>query len=320
MTDGLGAMVLASGEGRRLRPLTADVPKPMLPVLGQTLLDRALDKVAATGPHRIVVALHHRADVVADHLRSGPHPVSVKVEERLTGPAGAVRSYGADPDLKVLLVVSGDLLFDDDLGGLVDHHLVTAAEMTFATRRVSRASRFGVLEVDADGRVTRAREKPRVPDDEEHVVSAGIYCLSPRAVAAIPASTTFDFAEHLTPLLLRQGTRVQTYGLRGYWSDVGTPAALREANLAALRGLLTTRKDGGHLIHASDGSTYVSDRATVGPYVTFRGHNALLGPVRIGAGATVMDSVVMGGAVISAGSAICGALAWSPEPEGAHPR
>ena len=86
MTDGLGAMVLASGEGRRLRPLTADVPKPMLPVLGQTLLDRALDKVAATGPHRIVVALHHRPDVVADHLRSGRYPVSVKVEERLTGP------------------------------------------------------------------------------------------------------------------------------------------------------------------------------------------------------------------------------------------
>jgi NDP-sugar pyrophosphorylase family protein len=320
MTDGLGAMVLASGEGRRLRPLTAHVPKPMLPVLGQTLLDRALDKVAATGPHRIVVALHHRPDVVADHLRSGPYPVSLKVEERLTGPAGAVRSYGADPDLKVLLVVSGDLLFDDDLDGLVEHHLGTAAELTFATRRVNRASRFGVLDVDGAGRVTKAREKPLVPDDEEHVVSAGIYCLSPRAVAAIPASTTFDFAEHLTPLLLRQGTTVQTYGLRGYWSDVGTPAALREANLAALRGLLATRKDGGRLIQAGDGCTYVSDRATGGPDVIFRGHNALLGPARIGAGATVVDSVVMGGTVVSPGSAICGALAWSPEPEGAHSR
>ena len=61
-----------------------------------------------------------------------------------------------------------------------------------------------------------------MPDDEEHVVSASMYCLSPRAVAAIPASTTFDFAAHLTPLLLEQGARVQTYGLRGYWSDVGT--------------------------------------------------------------------------------------------------
>ncbi len=86
MTDGLGAMVLASGEGRRLRPLTADVPKPMLPVLGQTLLDRALDKVAATGPHRIVVALHYRADVVAGHLRSGPHPVSRRSRSGLPGP------------------------------------------------------------------------------------------------------------------------------------------------------------------------------------------------------------------------------------------
>jgi mannose-1-phosphate guanylyltransferase len=320
MTNGLGAMVLASGEGRRLRPLTADVPKPMLPVLGQTLLDRALDKVAATRPHRIVVALHYRPEVVADHLRRGPHPVSVRVEERLTGPAGAVRSYGADRDLKVLLVVSGDLLFDDDLGGLVDRHLATGAEMTFATRRVNRASRFGVLEVDAGGRVTGAREKPPVPDDEEHVVSAGIYCLSPRAVAAIPAGTTFDFAAHLTPLLLQHGETVQTYGLRGYWSDVGTPTALREANLAALRGLLATRKDGGRLIHAGGGSTYVSDRSTVGPDVIFRGHNAVLGPVTIGAGATVIDSVIMGGTVISPGSAICGALAWSPEPEGARPR
>ena len=135
----------------------------MLPVLGQTLLDRALDKVAATGPQRIVVALHHRADVVADHLRSGPHPVSVKVEERLTGPTRAVWSYGVDPDLKVLLVVPVTCCSTTIYRGLVDHHLVTAAEMTFATRRVNRASRFGVLEVDADGRVTRATEKPRCP-------------------------------------------------------------------------------------------------------------------------------------------------------------
>lgn len=315
MSNGLGAMVLASGEGRRLRPLTADVPKPMLPVLGQTLLDRALDKIAATRPHRIVVALHHRADVAISHLASGPHQIVAKVERELTGPAGAVRSYGADPGLRLLLVVSGDLLFDDDLGGLVDHHLATAAEMTFASRRVRRASRFGVLQVGPDGRVAGAREKPPVPDDEEHVVSAGIYCLSPRAVRAIPANTTFDFAADLAPLLLEQGAMVQSYGLHGYWSDVGTPAALRDANLAAVGNQLAATKDGGRLIHADDGSTYLSDSATVGTDVVFRGYNAVLGPARIGDGATVTDSVIMGGAVLPAGSALCGALAWSPEPE-----
>jgi NDP-sugar pyrophosphorylase family protein len=328
MSDGLGAIVLASGEGQRLRPLTAGIPKPLLPVLGQTLLDRALDKIAATRPHRVVVALHHRADVVISHLAAGPHQVVATVEQELTGPAGAVRSYGADPGLRLLLVVSGDLLFDDDLSGLVDHHLATGAEMTFATRRVRRASRFGVLETAPDGRVVQTREKPPVPDDEEHLVSAGIYCLSPRAVRAIPANTTFDFAAHLAPLLLEQGAIVQSHGLHGYWSDVGTPAALRDANLAALRsqlasekdGQLAAGKDGGRLIHTGDGSTYLSDGATVGTEVVFRGHNAVLGHARIGDGATVIDSVVMGGAVVPAGGILCGALAWSPEPdEGARP-
>jgi NDP-sugar pyrophosphorylase family protein len=319
MSDGLGAMVLASGEGRRLHPLTAGIPKPMLPVLGQTLLDRALDKIAATRPHRIVVALHHRADVVISHLASGPRQVVVTVEKELTGPAGAVRSYGADPDLRLLLVVSGDLLFDDDLGGLVDRHLATAAEMTFATRRVRRASRFGVLDIGQDGRVAGAREKPPVPDDEEHVVSAGIYCLSPRAVRAIPANTTFDFAADLAPLLLEQGAMVQSCGLHGYWSDVGTPAALRDANLAALRDQLSASKDGGRLIRTDDGSTYLSDRATVGTEVVFRGHNAVLGSARIGDGATVTDSVVMGAAAVPPGAVLFGALAWSPEPRSPEP-
>jgi NDP-sugar pyrophosphorylase family protein len=313
MSNGLGAIVLASGEGQRLRPLTAGIPKPLLPVLGQTLLDRALDKIAATRPHRVVVALHHRADVVISHLAAGPHQVVATVEKELTGPAGAVRVYGADPGLRLLLVVSGDLLFDDDLSNLVDHHLATGAEMTFATRRVRRASRFGVLETAPDGRVVRTREKPPVPDDEEHVVSAGIYCLSPRAVRTIPANTVFDFAAHLAPLLLEQGAIVQSRGLHGYWSDVGTPAALRDANLAALRNQLAAAKDGGRLIHTGDGSTYLSDEATVGTEVVFRGHNAVLGHARIGDGATVADSVVMGGAVVPAGAILCGALAWSPE-------
>jgi NDP-sugar pyrophosphorylase family protein len=313
VSDGLGAVVLASGEGRRLRPLTEGTPKPLLPVLGQTLLDRALDKIAMTRPHRVVVVLHHRADVVIGHLAAGPHQVVATVEKELTGPAGAVRSYGADPSLRLLLVVSGDLLFDDDLCDLVDHHLATGAEMTFATRRVRRASRFGVLETAPDGRVIRAREKPPVPDDEEHLVSAGIYCLSPRAVGAIPANTMFDFAANLAPLLMDQGAIVQTHDLHGYWSDVGTPAALRDANLAALRSRLTVEKGGGRLIHADDGSTYLSDGATVGTGVVFRGHNAVLGQASIGDGATVTDSVVLGGAVVPAGGVLCGALAWSPE-------
>ena len=314
MSGDLGAMVLASGEGRRLRPLTADIPKPLLPVLGQTLLDRALDKIAATRPHRIVVALHHRAEVVISHLAAGPHRVVAEVEKELTGPAGAVRSYGTDLGLRALLVVSGDLLFDDDLDGLVERHLATEAEMTFATRRVRRASRFGVLETGPDGRVTGAREKPPVPDHEEHVVSAGIYCLSPRAVRAIPGGTTFDFAAHLAPLLLERRAMVQTCELKRYWSDVGTPAALRDANLDALRNRLAARTDGGRRLPADDGGTYLSDRATVGAGVVFGGHNAVLGSARIGDGATVIDSVVMGGAVVAPGSALCGALAWSPEP------
>jgi NDP-sugar pyrophosphorylase family protein len=263
MTDGLGAMVLASGEGRRLRPMTEDVPKPLLRILGQTLLDRALDKIAAKRPHRVVVALHHRADVAISHLAAGFHQVVAKDEKEMTGSAGAVRCCGNDPGLRLLLIDSGDLLFEDDLGGLLAHHRATA-KMTFATRRVRQASRFGVLQADPDGRVVLAREKPPVPDDEVHLVSAGIYCLSPLAVRAIPSGATMS---------------------------------------------------GGRPFQTGDGSTYVSNRATVGVGVTFRCHNAVLGSARIGDGSMVADSVVIEGVVMPARSALSGALACCPEPE-----
>jgi NDP-sugar pyrophosphorylase family protein len=261
-----------------------------------------------------VVGLHYRAELVIDHLASSRHTAEARVEETLTGPAGAVRLYGADPDLRALLVVSGDLLFDDDLGGLVEHHLAVGAAMTFATRRVRRASRFGVLDVGADGRVTGAREKPSVPDDEEYLVSAGIYCLSPSAVDVIPPDTTFDFAAHLAPHLVQRGAPVHTFSLHGYWSDVGTPEALRAANLDALQDMLTSRKDGGHTIRTDEGLTWVSEQAAVGADVTFRGYNALVGPVSVGDGATVTDSVLIGHGSVPARSALSGALAWSPEP------
>ncbi|GIG20600.1 mannose-1-phosphate guanylyltransferase [Cellulomonas chitinilytica] len=291
----VAGVVLAAGAGTRLRPFTDERPKPLVPVLGRTLLDRALDKLRAVGAERVLVNTHVRSDLVEEALRPWGPWVTARREERLTGPAGALRFFGADlADADVVLVVSGDALFDDPLDGLLATHLRTGAALTFAVTAVREASRFGVLEVDDDGLLVAAREKPDVPPDEEHLVSAGMYAVRPDALDVLPADGVVDFVADLVPGLVARGDTVATHRLTGAWFDVGSPGALHAATLRALDAL--------------EGTQHRARSATVEPGAVLHGRVSLEAGAHVGRGAWVQDAVLLPGAHVPAGGVLVGGV------------
>lgn len=296
MTDlRLGGVVLAAGAGTRLRPVTDARPKPLTSVLGVTLLDRALNALHALGVRRTFVNTYTDADAIAEHVRSRGSWVHVRKETRLSGPAGALRLFREElTGTDAVVIVSGDALFNDPLVDLLAAHRRHDADLTFGVVRVTDAGRFGVLDVDDDGLLIEAKEKPNVPASEEHLVSAGIYVLRPGAVEALPDDDVVDYVTHLVPGLMARGRTVATHQLTQGWFDVGSPAELHAATHRALSAQGLTR--------------FIAPTAHVAPDAVLEGWVSIEDGACVGAGAWVQDAVVMRGGQVPAGSYLCGGV------------
>lgn len=237
----LAGVVLAAGRGSRLAPLTDTVPKALLPVAGRSLLVHQVRRLEMAGAERVYVNAHHRAAQVTGHLERHAPAVVHRVEPALSGPAGALALF-ADSlrSFDATLVISCDVLVGADLEGLQRACLEDEAALTFGAIATAGAGEYGVLEVDGEGFVTAATEKPDLPDDEVHLVSAGAYCVRPEAIEEAvrqrSGGRTVDFAADLAPALLAGGRRVTARRLSGYWRDVGTEESLRAAERDASAG------------------------------------------------------------------------------------
>ena len=307
----LGCLILAAGAGNRLRPLTTHCPKPLLPVLDMPIMARTMHHLDTLGETDIYVNLFYKAELLAAFFDDCPgRRVSYRIESGLSGPAGAVRLFRDCWDkYDAVVVVSGDVVFDGALQDLVDFHFTHRAVMTFAARRVRQASRFGVLFADESGRIRGTAEKPAVPDHEEHLVSAGIYCLDPAAAAGIPERVTYDYAAHLAPDLISSGERVFAMPLTGYWNDIGTLESLRAVNL---RYATVTQPYGGDArAHGSarlHGAVHVGPGARIGPGTEIHGPCVVSAGARIGRGCWISRSVLLPGAILPDGTVLADGL------------
>ncbi|MFJ4185188.1 sugar phosphate nucleotidyltransferase [Kitasatospora sp. NPDC089509] len=310
------AVVLAAGEGRRLRPVTEQLAKPLAPVLNVPLLYWNLAALDSGGFGPIVVNTWAKAEQVEEAARTlrrrgDQAPVLVR-EATLTGPAGGLAACRtALPDDRCCVVFSGDALTDLPPAELAEAHLASGADLTILATSVPDPHRFGVLSLSGDT-VLGLQEKPASPPPDA-MVSCGIYAVGPRAFRLLNPRPghPYDFKD-LVPELLAAGLRVRVHRLTGFWNDVGTTEALREANLWALRAVpdrvATQRQRDGLWIQGTprlaDGlraaEALVGDAASIGPGVTLR--RCVVGPgARIGAGATVVDSVLLPGARVPDG-------------------
>jgi len=227
------ALILAAGEGTRLRPLTLERPKPMLPIGGIPLLGLLLRLLLRHGVRDIAINLHYKPEAVSAYFGDGARwgvRLTYSYEEQILGTAGAVRRLQSFLDER-FLVLYGDVLTDLDLTALSAFHVARQAALTAALYRVPRPWECGVVELDGEGRIRRFVEKPARAQVFSDLANAGVYVMEPGLVGEIPPDTFYDFGRDLFPLLLERGAPIYGYpiGPADYLLDIGSPDKYEQA-------------------------------------------------------------------------------------------
>jgi len=236
------AILLAGGQGRRLRSITGSLPKPMVPLVGVPVLDRLLDLLRRNGFTDVCMTLCYRPEVIQEHCGDGSSygvHLKYRIESEPRGTAGGVRACSDFYGREDFLVISGDAACSFDLLGLYRRHQQADAAVTIALYPNAEPLQYGLVLQDRQGLVQHFIEKP----DWEHVmtdlVNTGIYIVSPRAMAYVPEDQPFDFAKDLFPLLLAAHEPILGVPMDGYWCDIGTPRAYYRCSLDVLDGRLS---------------------------------------------------------------------------------
>jgi mannose-1-phosphate guanylyltransferase / phosphomannomutase len=230
------AVVMAGGEGTRLRPLTSNQPKPMVPIVGKPCMEHILELLRGHGFTDIVVTVAFLPQAIRSYFGAGESlglNIEYSVEESPLGTAGSVRLASGRLD-DTFLVISGDALCDIDLGQIVEFHRARNAAVTIGLKSVENPLEFGIVVTDDDGRVERFLEKPSWGQVFSDTINTGIYVLEPEVLRHIPRDRPFDFSKELFPLLLEMGRPIYGYVCDGYWQDIGNLEQYRQANFDAL--------------------------------------------------------------------------------------
>jgi mannose-1-phosphate guanylyltransferase/phosphomannomutase len=227
---------MAGGEGTRLRPLTSNQPKPMVPIVGKPCMEHIVELLKEHGFEDIVVTLAFMPQAIRGYFGGGEaHGVRIgySIEESPAGTAGSVKLAEEALD-EPFLVISGDALCDIDLGALVRFHEERNADVTIALKSVENPLEFGIVVTDDEGRIERFLEKPSWSQVFTDTINTGIYVVQPDVLRYVPTDRPFDFSKELFPLLLEMRRPLYGYVVGGYWQDIGNLDQYRQANFDAL--------------------------------------------------------------------------------------
>lgn len=244
------AVIMAGGEGSRLRPLTCDRPKPMVPVANRPVMEYIVDLLRNHGFAEVHVTLQYLPDLIMDHFGTGSDfgiKMNYHLEEVPLGTAGSVKN-ASDNLNDTFLVISGDALTDFDLKSLVDFHKERGAIATLALTRVDTPLEYGVVITEPGGRITRFLEKPGWGQVFSDTVNTGIYVLEPEVLDLVPPGQVFDFSKDLFPRLLAAGRPLYGCVLDGYWCDIGNLDQYLQANFDLLEGRVGFKPAGREII------------------------------------------------------------------------
>ena len=310
------AVILAGGKGTRLRPVTAELPKPLIPVANLPLIVHQLRHLAASGVRDVTLALGYNADrfaAVQAEAKTLDLNLNVLVEPKPLGTGGALRwcaDQGAFDD-RPLLWLNGDVVATPSVTALHAVHAEKNALVTFWLTSVRDVSEFGVLELNPDGHVERFLEKPNPDETDSHLVNSGILMVDPKVFARVPQDRMFSFEQTLLPELVDE--QAGLYGLfdGGYWLDTGRPRHYLEANRHVLEGRVdwwprgTLTQDG-----VWEGDNVERDQATIiqpavlGDGVVIEPGAQLFGRVVLGDGVVVRANAKLEDSVVFHGTEI----------------
>ena len=231
------AVLMAGGSGTRLRPLTCELPKPMVPILNQPIAEHIINLLKRHHITEVIATLHYLPDVMRDYFQDGSDfgvQITYSVEEdQPLGTAGCVKNIAELLD-ETFLVISGDSITDFDLSAAIRFHKQKKSKATLVLTRVPNPIEFGVVITDENHRIRRFLEKPSTSEIFSDTVNTGTYILEPEVLDYLPTNIECDFSKDLFPLLLEEDEPMYGYIAEGYWCDVGHLDAYREAQYDAL--------------------------------------------------------------------------------------
>lgn len=295
------AVIMAGGEGTRLRPLTSNQPKPMLPLANRPMMEHILTLLKKHGFDEVVVTVAFMARTIRNYFGDGSEfgiKMTYATEDTPLGTAGSVRNAMDELDER-FLVISGDVLTDLDLSAIVAEHEANRAMATIGLVRVDNPLEFGIVITNDDGSIERFLEKPTWGQVFSDTINTGIFVLEPEIFDYIEADRSVDFSSEVFPALLADGKRLFGSVAEGYWEDVGTLEAYVRAHKDVLDRQVEVEIDGFVLnenVWVGEGADVHPDAEVIGPVV--------IGPnSRVDAGARLREYSVLGANVKVRGDA-----------------
>lgn len=299
---------MAGGEGTRLRPLTANQPKPMLPMVNRPMAEHVIELLKRHGCDEIVITVAFLANTIRTYFGDGSEfgvKLHYATEETPLGTAGSVLNAKEQLDER-FLVISGDVLTDIDLTELASFHEARGAFATIALKAMENPLEFGIVITGEDGRIERFLEKPGWGDVFSDTINTGIYVLEPEVLDWIAEGRPVDFSGEVFPSILEAGKPLYGFVANGYWEDVGTLEAYLRAHTDVLDGKVSVRISGfplrqgvwigeGAEVHPTAvvrGPAVIGDNCRIGAFAEVGAHTVLGANVRIGENAVLERSIV----------------------------
>ncbi|NLX77012.1 MAG: NDP-sugar synthase [Clostridiaceae bacterium] len=320
------ALFLAGGLGTRLKPITNNLPKPMVPIIGKPLLERNIENLKRFGINEIILSTCYKPDKIINHFGDGKRfgvKISYICEDEPLGTAGAIKNaerFFSD----TFLVFNADILCDFDLSEMINFHKKAGALATIAVTHVDNPSAYGVIEHDRDGFITAFREKPRPHETDSNLINAGVYIFEPELLNEIPPGRAVSIERETYPMLLQKGYKMAIFDRCSYWLDLGTPAKYLKAHKDILNGLVKIREH-----DFNENTQYISKKAKISRYAKIKepvyiGDNAeissfaYIGPntvlfsdSKVDTDAKVVESIVWNNAHVGGGASVVNSVVMS---------
>ena len=307
------AVILVGGFGTRLRPLTINTPKPLLPLVNRPFFDYTLHMLRRHHITDVVLALGYRSESFQRTYGDGSAQrmsIAYVYEEEPLDTGGAIKNVEASlTPGETFLVFNGDVLTDLDLTEMLRYHRETGSICTISLTPVEDPSHYGVVDMDRAGRIERFTEKPKREEATSNWINAGTYVMEPEVLAGIPSGQRWSVERAVFPDLLTKGRTLYGYRSQAYWMDIGTPEKYMQAQADLLSDILKGQiePDGELLagnVWAGEGAFVHSSANIVGPVVLGK-------KCHVSAGATIVGPTVLGDkCFVGEGASLEGVVAW----------
>ncbi len=320
------ALFLAGGFGTRLRPITDDLPEPMVPIMGKPLLERNIEGLKKHGIDEVVLSTCYKPHKIKRYFGDGSNlgiKISYISEDMPLGTAGAIKN-AQDFFNDTFLVFNADILSDINISDIVRFHKEKGAVATIAATQVDNPSAYGVIEHDENGFITAFKEKPQPHESSSNLINAGVYVFEPQILDEIPSGRAVSIERETYPMLLQKGFKIAVYNRCSYWLDLGTPGKYIKAHKDILKGIFNLgeydfNKNRKYISKTAKISSnarivepvYIGDNVEIGAFAVIGPDAVLCDNSSVGMGARIVGSVVWDHVHVGGGASVVNSVVMS---------